>query len=222
MKRISSRMAGAALAIGTLLAAGSGSANATPILTLSFDDVGIGNLSGYNPFNIIDGQTAGLTVNLSQTQAGLVTSDVVTETLDSVPFTVTPHGSQTGTVPAYVAGFTFNLGAASYIQYVPSSPGQTWAWIKGTPTLEPLATATGLTNIDVPAFLGPIDTPYFANLPAGKYTLLFAGIVNLAVGESTSFGGTISTVPLPGSLVMFGAALLGLTALGARRRPLLM
>ena len=219
MKRISTRMAGAALTMATLLAAAPGGANATPIFTVSFDDVGIGNLSGYNPFNIIDGQTADVTVNLSQTQAGLVTSDVVSETLNGVPFTVTQHGSQVGTVPAYVAGFTFNLGTASYVQYVPSSPGQTWAWIKGTPVLEPLATSSGLINVDVPDFIGAIDTPYFADLPAGKYTLLFAGIVNLAVGESTSFGGTLSTVPLPGSLVMFGAALLGLTAFGARRRP---
>ena len=47
------------------------------------------------------------------------------------------------------------------------------------------------------------------------YELLITGN---AVSGPGSVTGTLSAVPLPGSLVMFGSALLGLTALGARRR----
>lgn len=76
MKRISIRIKGAILALATLLAAPVG-AQATSLFTVSYDDVGLGNLSGYNPFNIIDGQTADLTVNLSQTISGLVTTSQI-------------------------------------------------------------------------------------------------------------------------------------------------
>ena len=55
-----------------------------------------GKLSGYNPFNIIDGQTAGLNVSLSATEADLVTTDTTTEALNGLLFTLTQHGAQDG------------------------------------------------------------------------------------------------------------------------------
>jgi hypothetical protein len=200
---------------GAVLGASS-AAHATVVPTnlpvVSYNDVGFGNLSGYNPFNIIDNSTAGLIVSLTQTAPGLVTTDIVAETLNGKPFTLNQRGKQTGTLGgSYLAGFTFNLGVPSYIQYVPDAPGQTWTWTKGAPTLVGGVVTPG-------AQVGATDASHFASLPAGKYTLLFSGVVNLALNGATSFGGTISTVPLPGSLVMFGSALIGLTAFGARRR----
>lgn len=195
----------------------SAAANATPVPTgpVSFNDIGIGNFSGYNPLNIIDNSTGSLEVTLSESLSGLVTTNLVIETLNGNQFHVTDHGSVTGSGNAYEAGFTFNLPTTSYIQYVPNAGGQTWAWTKGVPaisggTVTPGA-QIGWTNESYLSALGGVGT-------IQKYTLLFSGIVDLAPGGSTSFGGTISTVPLPGSLVMFGSALIGLTAFGARRR----
>jgi PEP-CTERM motif len=37
-------------------------------------------------------------------------------------------------------------------------------------------------------------------------------------GTATSFSGSINTVPLPGALVLFGSGLVGLVALGRRRK----
>ena len=56
----------------------------------------------------------------------------------------------------------------------------------------------------------------WSNLVVGdQYSLIIEGTT-----ETTgSITGTLSAVPLPGSLLMFGSALLGLTAFGARRRP---
>lgn len=207
MKRLLTGSAAMAIVLGLSVTA----ANATPIVT-SYDDVGFGNLSGYNPFNILDNQTAGLTVSLANVAPGLVTTNIVAESLNGHNFTLNQRGNQIGSADAYLAGFTFNLGTASYLQYVPSTPGETWIWTKGAPTL-----AGGV--ITPGAQIGGDNASHFANLDAGKYTLLFGGIVDLALGASTSFGGTISTVPLPGSLLMFGSALIGLTAFGRRRRP---
>lgn len=207
MKRLLTGSAAIALVLGLSVTA----ANASPVLT-SFGDVGFGNLSGYNPFNILDNQTAGLTVNVAKSDAGLVTTNIVAESLNGHSFTLTPRGNQIGNSNTYLAGFTFNLGTASYLQYVPSSPGESWIFTKGAPTLSGGIVTPG-------AQIGGDNASHFANLDAGKYTLLFRGVVDLALGGSTSFGGTISTVPLPGSLLMFGSALVGLTAFSRRRRP---
>jgi hypothetical protein len=41
-------------------------------------------------------------------------------------------------------------------------------------------------------------------------------------GTSTSYSGTISIIPLPGALVLFGSGLVGLAALGRRRKQKLL
>ncbi len=206
-----SKLRNSLAAFGLFTAALVGASAAANASTVSFNDVGFGNLSGYNPFNILDGQTAGLTVSLSETAPGLVTTDIVAESLNGHAFTLNQRGSLVGDGNSYLAGFTFNLGVDSYLQYVPSTPGQTWTWTAGAPTISGGVVTPG-------AQIGADNASHFANLPAGKYTLLFSGTVDLGPGGSTSFGGDISTVPLPGSLVMFGSALIGLTAFGARRR----
>jgi hypothetical protein len=37
-------------------------------------------------------------------------------------------------------------------------------------------------------------------------------------GDSTSFSGSVSTVPLPGALLLFGSGLVGITVLGRKRK----
>ena len=69
--------------------------------------------------------------------------------------------------------------------------------------------------------VGTQGTLMFSNLPAGEYTLLFSGDAKNFTSSQLGteyFSGTISAVPLPGSLVMFGSALIGLGAFGTRRR----
>ena len=60
------------------------------------------------------------------------------------------------------------------------------------------------------------DTFDFAGLTHGIYTLVLSG--NFDGTKLPTLSGTIQPVPLPGSVVMFGAALVGLTAFGARRK----
>ncbi len=180
--------------------------------TTSYNDAGLGNLTGLNPFNIIDNQSAALSVSLDETLDGqLVTKAVVNESLNGLPFTLTQHGSQTGDGSDWMAGFSFNLGVASYVQYVPSTPGETWIWTKGIPTLVGGTITPG-------SQLGATDLSHFAMLPAGKYTLLFSGSIVLPPGDPTFLLGTASAVPLPGAAGMFGLALLGLTGLARRRK----
>ncbi|MGR9946685.1 hypothetical protein ACUOGL_25940, partial [Escherichia coli] len=93
------------------------------------------------------------------------------------------------------AGFTFNLDVPSYLRYAPSSAGETWTWRKGIPSLSGGTVSPGIQ-------LATTDATSFAMMPAGKYTLLFSGAVNLAMGASTAFGGVISAVPVPGALIM--------------------
>jgi len=222
--------------LGAVLGA-STAAHATPVTTTapgqSFNDVGIGSLSNIAFGETIDNQTAVLNVTLKQTAPGLVTTDSTVETqtafkngnIVTYPFSITQHGKKTGTAEnngyfSYFAGFTFNngipgfsTGMPNYVQYVPSSAGEHWIWVKGVPTVS----NTGVVSYGPQ--VGAADATHLAGLtPNTKYTLLFSGIVDLALNGTTSFGGTISAVPLPGSLVMFGSALLGLTAFGARRR----
>lgn len=178
----------------------------------SYNDVGLGNLNGINPFNVIDNQSAALSVSLEETlDGGLVTTALVNETLNGLTFTVTPHGSQIGDGTAWQAGFTFNLGLPSYVQYVPSVPGETWAWTKGIPSLSGGTITPG-------AQIGATNLSHFAQLPAGKYTLLFSGSISLTPGDPVFELGTASTVPLPGAAGLFGAALLGLATMSRSRR----
>ncbi len=70
----------------------------------------------------------------------------------------------------------------------------------------------------LPVLASSRDTFALSGLTAGhSYALLIEGLPTFGTG-SYAISGTLSAVPLPGSLVMFGSALLGLTALGARRR----
>lgn len=183
-------------------------AHATPVSSVAFNDVGFGNLTGPGH---IDGETAVLNAKLKETSPGLTDVNSVVETLGGHSFTLTQHGSQVGTGDAYLAGFTFNVAKGTDIAVTNVTPGVSYVVVKDKNSL-----GTGA----FPASISGIGTPVasYANLAAGKYTLFLQGVVDLALNGSSTVSATISAVPLPGSLVMFGSALIGLTAFGARRR----
>ena len=184
------------------------SVSAARASTVAFDDVGFGNLTG--PLSI-DGNTATVTASLSKSDGSLSVVDSVAETFGGNPFTLTQHGSQLGAGNAYLAGFTFNLGKVSDIAVTSVTPGVSYVVVKNNNGL-PLPPGS------YPALVSGIGTTVgsYANLSPGKYTLLLEGVISSS--GSSSVSATISAVPLPGALVMFGSALIGLTAFGARRR----
>jgi len=202
------------VAIGALGAAMS--APAAHAATVAFDDVGFGNLTGYTASNVLDSNSAVVTATITETAPGLAVVNSVAETLDGHAFTLTQHGSQIGTGNDYLAGFTFGLSAPSSIAVTDVTPGAKYVVVKDYSTD---GGANGTTTPYSPSISG-IGTPVssYADLGIGKYSLIFEGVADLAVGSSTALSATISAVPLPGALVMFGSALIGLTAFGGRRR----
>jgi len=192
------------------------SVSAAHAATVAFDDVGFGNLVGNNTPNVLDNNSAVVTAKISETAPGLAVVDSVVETLNGKPFTLSQHGSQLGTGDTYLAGFTFNLTKTTDLAVTNVTSGAKYILVKD------FSTDGGKNGTTIPyaASVAGIGTPVasYANLGSGKYTLLFEGIANLTVGTSEKISATISAVPLPGSLVMFGSALIGLTAMGSRRR----
>ena len=174
--------------------------------TVAFNDVGFGNLTGPSH---IDNSTAVLKAKLTKTTSGLVDVNSVVETLGGHAFTLTQHGSQVGTGSNYLAGFTFNVVGGTDIAVTNVTPGVGYIVVKDKSSLGGGAFPASVSGIGT-------TVASYANLVAGKYTLLLEGVVGEA--RSTTVSATISAVPLPGSLVMFGSALIGLTAFGARRR----
>ena len=89
--------------------------------------------------------------------------------------------------------------------------------VAGTPTQGNYNSLPGLTEVTVG------DSLTWSGLTGGNsYALIIQATSTLLSKNSiATLTGTLSAVPLPGSLVMFGSALLGLTAFGARRRSAL-
>ena len=107
------------------------------------------------------------------------------------------------------SGTTVTWAADGYDSHV---SGVTYELISGNP-------AQASTNYNTLPVLASGDTFSLSGLTeGGHYALLIQGLSNLTTNGNYAFTGTLSAVPLPGSLVMFGSALLGLTAFGARRR----
>ena len=73
-------------------------------------------------------------------------------------------------------------------------------------------------SANTPDVAGSDPLTWSGLIDGGSYSLLIQGTAVSGPGTVT---GELSAVPLPGSLVMFGSALLGLTAFGARRRSVL-
>ena len=223
--------------LATVVAASS--AHATTVVSnsyLAYDNIGIGTLSGSNPAQVIDGGTAGVTATLTYQEgggfSGFTAAGSVQETLGGqpvLPGSVPDYGTATSPINGqYLVGFTFDLAAASSIKYTPGSSGQNFELAQGIPTEAnhdaPPFISRIPVDVTVDGIVGSPNTELFADLPAGTYTLLLYGASPLVVPEGRdpfvtgTVGGTISAVPLPGSLAMFGSAFLGLVAFGARRR----
>ena len=90
----------------------------------------------------------------------------------------------------------------------------TYKLVHGTPTQASYNTMTPLAEVTVG------DSLTWSGLTGGDtYALIIQATSMLSTRNNiATLTGTLSAVPLPGSLVMFGSALLGLTAFGARRR----
>ncbi len=118
---------------------------------------------------------------------------------------------------SFATAVDFTLGTGTTVTWAADGfdshvSGVTYELISGNP-------AQGSTNYNSLPVLASGDTFSLSGLTAGgHYALLIQGLSNLTSSGSYAFTGTLSAVPLPGSLVMFGSALLGLTAFGARRR----
>ena len=196
----------------------------------------LGPLSGPGA---VDGQTAVIGASFTQvpTNTGgvfgsalqsIVVSATATETLDGNPVTFpgfgggfNPYDGPIGDTYSYQAGYEFTLGVPSSVVFAPAATGLNFSMYRGDPF--PLSngiwafTGNGVPN--QPTLVASPGTRYFANLPEGTYTLDFTGTVNLELGQTSSLSfGTVSAVPLPGALTMFGTALIGLLGLGTQKQ----
>ena len=204
----------------------------------AFDDIGIGYLNGPDP----DANRAEISFETSVSNGKVHTNASVEYQRDARDhdddgvggndYNLTQYDHVTGTTGSqghgeddrsgksgnYIDSFTFNLSSASSVTFTPDRSENSW---NGKITLVQGVLGSGdvITSFESPT-TGRHDSLVFANLAAGEYSLVFQGVVGGSdCGDgSNKFGGTISAVPLPGSIAMFGSALLGLTALGARRR----
>lgn len=197
-------------AVVTFLAVASASpADATAITDVNFTDIGIGALKPGQPDTLIVTLSFGFGTQPYRADPSYQVGG------GSVSFGTLDGYYDDPLKRNYVTGFTFTLSKPSAVKYQPGQAGQSYELVKGTPN------ETNPEHFSI----GDDDTVTFGpalgagKLSAGTYTLIFDGSVNFTqVGSSSLYDGTISAVPLPGSLVMFGSALLGLTAFGRRRR----
>lgn len=127
-----------------------------------------------------------------------------------------PKTSKLGTESAYRDAFGFHLSSPATVTYTADPVSGAFS----NTSVELLKhISTGMGHGTVTPILGTTvgDTLSFANLGSSAYTLVFKGDVSLK-SPTAVLGGTVSAVPLPGSLVMFGSALVGLIGFGTRRR----
>ena len=209
----------------------SGAANASTYYAL--DVIGLGNLNGNSH---IDGESANIVFSATDDGSVVTTTATAAETLGGARVTPAQYDDFTG--PDYgiygpnfavyggiaISGFSFSvLAPSSTVTFTfpeASSFDGTFPNSSWNPFLHYVALNPGvLTDPNaIGGTRGVLTSPdvvTFADLAPGTYTLsLFA---RLSADSSQSYSGTISAVPLPGSLLMFGSALIGLGAIFSRR-----
>ena len=190
------------------------------------DFANLGPLSGPSA---VDGQTAAIGASFIQEPTSLGQSLNVTayatETFDGKPVTFPGYGGGSLNIfydpgyddNQYEAGYIFTLGVPSSVVFTPATTGLNFVLYKDEPVPE-----ISSQYFEFPLGKVPNTSPgtlYFADLPAGLYTLDFTGTLNLQLDQTSSLSfGTVSAVPLPGSLTMFGTALIGLIGLGTQKQ----
>jgi hypothetical protein len=233
--------------IGALIATSSVALahNNPPPPVTAFDDIGIGYLNGPDPdankakiafeTNVEDGKvkTKASVQYRKDADDGDVGGDAFNLTqYDHVTGTTSKqghgHDDDSGKSGNYVDSFTFDLNSTSSVIFKPGREDDRGHGsehsdnaFNGTITLVKgvLGSKDAVVSYET-GTKGPHDSLIFANLGAGEYSLVFQGVVggNNCGEGSNSYGGTISAVPLPGSIAMFAPALLGLTGFAASRR----
>ena len=102
---------------------------------------------------------------------------------------------------AQITNFAFELCSGT------GSACGTLIWADGTPTADP---QTGALFLSASGLL----------VTAGNYLIIVSGVV--PAGVTTNYDGNlflkVNPVPLPGALVLFGSGLVGLVALGRKRK----
>jgi hypothetical protein len=110
------------------------------------------------------------------------------------------------------ASYDFSLAANETLKLTETpSAGSTFALYKGTQVITPThSNVSGSSS----------DTVTYADLSSGSYILKIVTdfAATKKAGTSVTVSGTVSAVPVPGALLLFGSGLAGLGLFGRRRR----
>jgi len=147
--------------------------------------------------------------NLTLTGSKLVQADAY---YDSTQSSVTGYHPTltTTTGNAFTESYTFTLSTASTVSFLlNSSPTQSVVFTSaslGATTYTPVGGATTAIAFNT----GTLNT--------GTYTFVFSGLDKTQGTVGVTGSSTVSPVPLPGALVLFGSGLLGLGGVARRRK----
>ena len=200
--------------VGALCLLGSGLAEAATVSASNGIDMGTLGLNSVNPFGASFNDTAQASATLAAysgaaTLPSASTTAALTNPNSAVSFTYDYTFSLS---KAQSVGVTFDDNFANTVNAfshlgvtVYQDVGGTYQQLVNSVTKTTTASDIGLATS-------------FANLSAGTYEVAITGL--LKGGSQASYTGavTVSAVPLPAALPLFGSALVGVVVAGRRRR----